>query len=175
MRKITGHAAAGVVFSQAIGAENIGEAGVATFEGIRVIRTLHLFGDGIHRYLRIERIAADALQRLVMRGQWPIFQAAGNPDPSSAIRMHDERLIASQGIIAPGIFVGLVIWRLLFGEIRNVVAGPFFLFLVPPDQLLALAPRLAIRTRRCPVVENSPVTRPGIAPAVPVQAVRLTL
>src|SRR6266702_6056064 len=42
--------------------------------------------------------------------------------------------------------------------------GPPLLSEIPPDQGLALAPRLAIRVGRGPVVEDPPVGRPGPAP-----------
>src|SRR6202022_4242577 len=51
-------------------------------------------------------------------------------------------------------------------EIRDVDAGPFSLPLVPPDQFLALAPRLAGRFGACSIIYNAAIGRPGKAPAV---------
>src|SRR6185312_5746379 len=61
----------------------------------------------------------------------------------------------------------------VFLEVRNILAGPLSLILIPPHELLALTPRLAVRTRRCAVVENAPVRRPGESPPVAEIVVRL--
>src|SRR5579863_3243132 len=53
-------------------------------------------------------------------------------------------------------------WRFGPGEIRHVVASP--LGSVPPDPLLALAPRVPGRIGRSAVVQEPPVGRPGVAP-----------
>src|SRR5947209_13072370 len=138
MREVTGHAAGGVMLGEPISAEYIREACIAILERIRIIRTLHLLRGGIDLHFRIERVSADALQRFIVRGQRSILQSAWHPDPSRTVRVHDERLVTSQSVIASGIFAGLVIGGLLFGEIRRVVTCPFFFLFVPPDQLLAL-------------------------------------
>src|SRR5262249_27369342 len=107
--------------------------------------------------------------------QRPIFQAAGHPDPALAVGVHDEWLIAAEGIIAFRANPGLVIGRLGGSEIRRVEPGPRFLLFVPPNQFLALAPGAAIGTRGSTVVQNAPVRRPGESPAMAVQTFWLPL
>src|SRR5262245_18817717 len=89
--------------------------------------------------------------------------------------MHDERLVAGKSVIALGAMWRFVVGRFRWGEVGGVETCPFLLLFVPPDQFFALAPRLAIGTRRCAVVENAAVIRPGEAPAVTVEPARLAL
>src|SRR5690348_4358272 len=71
----------------------------------------------------------------------------------------------------------------VIGSIRREVllvicvieSGPFFLFFVPPDQLLALAPRRSIRARRGAVVDDAAVVRPRESPSMAEQIFRLAL
>src|SRR5271154_7505315 len=89
--------------------------------------------------------------------------------------MHDEGLIAGDGVVAfrPG--GRSVIRRLGRSEVRNIQAGPGFLLLIPPDQLFAFAPRRAVRAGGGTVVNNSTVGRPCKTPAMTVVVVRVTL
>src|SRR5436190_8186310 len=87
--------------------------------------------------------------------------------------MHDEWRVAGQRLVAVFLRVAGVVGALLFREVGDVVAGPLPFRLVPPDQLLPLAPRLAIRGGGAAVIEDAPVARPGVAPAVAVAAPRL--
>ena len=120
--------------------------------------------------LGIKRIRDNAFQRLIVRWQRAVFQSAGNPNPSHAVRMHDEWLVTGNCIIAFRAFLWPIVWRLLLCEVRSVVACPFLLFGVPPHQRFALAPWLSIRTRRSTVVQNPAITWPCISPSVPVAA-----
>src|SRR5581483_5303399 len=54
--------------------------------------------------------------------------------------------------------------RDIFLIVGIVQDGPFFLLFIPPDQLLAFAPRLSIGTCRSTVVNDAAVIRPGKAP-----------
>ena len=63
--------------------------------------------------------------------------------------------------------------RLRLRKVGRVEPRPTALLLVPPDQLLALAPGPALRIGAGPVVEDAPVVRPGEAPPVPVRTVRV--
>src|SRR3982751_136259 len=110
-----------------------------------------------------------------MRRQRPIFQSARDPDPAHAIGMHDEGLVTCDGIVAFGGAARLVVGGFVFGEVGSVVAGPLVLLLVPPDKFLALAPRLAVGTRRRAVIKDAAIGRPRVSPAVTVRPVRLTL
>src|SRR5437868_14268864 len=107
--------------------------------------------------LGIERILQRRFQRLVVSGQRSVFESAGDPNPSHAIWMHDERLITRDCVIALCILRGSVAWRLVFFEIRRIVADPLLLLRIPPDQLLALTPRPAIGACRRAVIEDASV------------------
>src|SRR6478672_1891887 len=71
--------------------------------------------------------------------------------------------------------LSLMVGRHFRFEIRSVRAGPLLLLVVPPDQFLALAPRLAVWPRRSPVVNDAAIVRPREAPAVPEQPLGLAL
>src|SRR5437867_11457148 len=62
--------------------------------------------------------------------------------------------------------------REVFLVITIVQPCPFFLILVPPHQLLALAPGCPIGARRGAVINNSAIVRPGKSPALPEQIFR---
>src|SRR6185437_10515864 len=87
--------------------------------------------------------------------------------------MQNERLVATYGLHSFRAGFRSVIRGDVFLEVRNILAGPLSLILIPPHELLALTPRLAVRTRRCAVVENAPVRRPGKSPPVAEIVVRL--
>src|SRR5207302_10067076 len=91
---------------------------------------------------------------------------AGNPQPSHTIRMHDEWHVSGDRLHPLGFLRRAIVRRRVLFEVGNVMAGPLALVLVPPDKLLALAPRLSVGTRGGAVVENAPVRRPSVAPAV---------
>src|SRR5207302_9602916 len=59
-------------------------------------------------------------------------------------------------------------------EIGLIVPGPFALGLIPPDQLLPIAPRLAGRAGARSIIYNTAVARPGEAPTMPEEAFRIT-
>src|SRR5581483_11807742 len=122
----------------------------------------------------IEWIGKHRLQWFVVRGQRTIFQSATDVNPTHAIRMHYEWLISAKRIITFSSRSGLVIRRFVFCEIRCVQACPLFFPLVPPNQFLALTPRLAVKPGRSPVINKAPVRWPGIAPAVSIQTMGLT-
>jgi hypothetical protein len=67
---------------------------------------------------------------------------------------------------------GTVVGRLAAREVGDVVADPLSFLFDPPHQRFALAPRFAVRIGGRAVVEDAPVERPGVAPAVGVAAVR---
>src|SRR5437870_9232149 len=87
--------------------------------------------------------------------------------------MHDERRVAGQGLVAVFLRVAGVVGALLFREVGDVVAHPLPFRLVPPDEFLPLAPRLPVGRGGATVVEDAPIARPGVAPAVAVAAARL--
>ena len=115
---------------------------------------------------RVERVVHRRLERLVVRRQRPVLQSRRDPDPADAVGMKNERLIAADRVVAFRTFRWLVSRRLLFREVGIVEARPFLLLRIPPDELLPLAPRRSVRTRRRAVVENASIGRPGESPAV---------
>src|SRR5256886_16981535 len=86
--------------------------------------------------------------------------------------MHDERRVAGQGLAAVFLRVAGVVGALLFCEVGDVVAHPLPFRLVPPDQLLPLAPRLPVRRGGAAVVEDAAGARPPLAPPAAVAAAR---
>src|SRR5438309_24810 len=60
---------------------------------------------------------------------------------------------------------GSIGWSFFF-VVRIVQPGPMFLFFVPPDQFLTLAPGLAVGPRRRPVVNDAAIIRPRESPSM---------
>src|SRR6184192_1563836 len=102
-----------------------------------------------------------------MRWHRPVLQPAGNVQPAHAIRMQHEWSGAAECLHPVTVLqIFLSIRRSGLLEIRSVEPSPLSFLLIPPDQLLALAPRLSIRTRRSPVVNDAAVIRPCEPPTV---------
>src|SRR5579875_967388 len=99
-----------------------------------------------------------------MCGQRTVLESAGHIQPPSPIRMQAEWLVAVQRFQSTLLGFPLVIRRQRLLEVAVVQARPLALFLVPPDQLLLLAPGLAVRSSRGPVVDDAHVFWPGKAP-----------
>src|SRR4051794_23119807 len=79
--------------------------------------------------------------------------------------MQDEQSAAAQRLHAGRAARRLIARRLVRLEVRLVPeAGPLLPLLVPPDVLLALGPRLALRIRRGTVVEDPAIARPRPGP-----------
>src|SRR5438067_5207605 len=123
----------------------------------------------------MQRIFHRRFQRLVMRRQWAVFQSARNVEPSFAIGVHDERLVAGQSVVAASGALRFVIRRLGFGEIGRIEADPFFGGFIPPNQFLALAPGLAVGARRSAVIEDAAIGGPGESPTVTIWPAWLAL
>src|SRR5947207_4790591 len=80
--------------------------------------------------------------------------------------MQDEWSVAGNRI-QPIFISGRPKGRRLFNrKIRVIAAGPLILRLLPPDQFLALAPRLARRARARSVIYNASIAGPGEPPPV---------
>src|SRR5581483_9883620 len=87
--------------------------------------------------------------------------------------MQSKRLSAAESLDSLAVFdIGFSVRWHGFCVICVIQATPLLLFLVPPNQFLALAPRLAIWTRRSPVVNNAAIVRPCKTPSVPQQVFR---
>src|SRR5664280_2143119 len=116
------------------------------------------------RLLRVERVADRRLLRLVVRRKRPVEHAHRREQPSLAVGLHDERVVAREPRGAPGARLRPEGRRLVGHEVGHVVTGPLAVLDVPPDVLLALAPRLALGIGRGAVVEDAAVRRPRPAP-----------
>src|SRR6185312_6102435 len=135
VRERTAHASGGVMFGESIRGEYVREA-LVVGESVSIVGALFFLGRRIVRTIGIKFVFHYGFKWLVMRGERTVFESAGDPQPAHAIRMHDEWLVSSDRLHAFCILLGTVIWGNVFFEIRNVLAGPFALILVPPDQLL---------------------------------------
>src|SRR5262249_54867316 len=72
---------------------------------------------------------------------------------------------------APVLYVGRRVGSGCLVIVGNIQARPLPSCVIPPNQLLTLAPRLAIRTRRSAVVNDSAIIGPCESPSVPKQIV----
>src|SRR5438132_12767103 len=110
-----------------------------------------------------------------MRRQRPILQSTGNVQPAHAIRMQHEWPRAAECLHPVTVFqIFFGIRRSSLLEIGSIQPSPLSFLLIPPDQLLALAPRLSIRTRRSPVINDTAVIGPCEPPTVSQITLRLT-
>src|SRR5438045_8467305 len=66
-------------------------------------------------------------------------------------------------------------WRHFFWIVGIVQSAPLLLLFIPPNQFFALAPRLAIGTRRSPVIYDAAIVGPCKSPTVAEQVARITL
>src|SRR5690625_3116699 len=85
-------------------------------------------------------------------------------DLAAPIGLHGEGVVPGQRGGTAGTRVARVVGTLGDREVGDVVAGPSAGFLVPPHQLLALAPRSALRVRRGAVVQDAPIGGPCPSP-----------
>src|SRR5581483_5062230 len=134
MRESSRHTPGSVMLGESIGSQNIRKALVSRREGVWIIGAFFLVHCRISLLLGIQGIAHWRLKRLVVGGKWTIFQSAAYVNPTRAIWMQDERLVASQSLSTGFLFqVTLVTRRLFQIEVWRVATRPFFLFFVPPD------------------------------------------
>src|SRR5690348_13543107 len=162
------HRAGGVLLGEAICRDDVGELRVLQ-PVVGHVGAVERHHTGVVGAGGIELVAHRRLGRLVVRGQRAVFQAGWDVDPAAPVRLHDERVGAGDGVHADALLLNGGAGRLVKLEVGHVVAGPGALAIVgagiPPDQLLALGPRVAVRIGGGAVVEDAPVRRPGEAPA----------
>src|SRR5262249_5091045 len=139
----------------------------------RIVGALLSVRGRIGLLLRIKEVFDGRLQRLVVSRQRTVLQSRRHPDPTHARRQQNEGGASRQRLVSFGALIRPVTGGLRVREVGSVDAGPFLLLLVPPDELLAFAPGLAVRTRGRAVIEDAAVRRPGESPAVPVDSGRL--
>src|SRR5947209_4640599 len=99
-----------------------------------------------------------------MSWHWTILQARRRIEPTSTVRLHNERRIAGDCFHTLRVWRGSIAGRLVWLEIRYVIASPFGGLLIPPDIFLALGPWLSIGIGRRAVIHHPSVMRPGEAP-----------
>jgi len=80
--------------------------------------------------------------------------------------MQNEGRVATNAVEAALVSGWSKLWRLLHGKIGVISARPFALRLIPPDQFLAIAPRLAGRAGARSIIYDAAIARPGEAPTV---------
>src|ERR1700730_10574298 len=136
---------------------------------VLVPRSCFRFGPRICLTPGIDRVPDRRLERFVMSGQRSIAKPDRDPDPSEAVPVQEERLVSRQSSIALGVLRRLIVRRLRRREIGNVEARPFLAFEIPPNELLSLAPGIAVGTSGSAIVKNSPVRRPSEPPSVAIE------
>src|SRR5690349_21443722 len=100
-----------------------------------------------------------------MRRDRAVLQTFRDEQPTQSIFVQDEGRISPLTFKAARLILRLVIGPLVLFEIGNVDASPFFR--IPPDKFFIFTPWLAVRLCAGAVINDSPVTRPTEAPAVP--------
>src|SRR6266567_3645636 len=118
------------------------------------------------RVARVKRVVHRRLERLVVRRHRAVLQTARNVKPAEPIFMQNEGSVAANPIEAALVSGWSKLWRLLQRKIGGINARPFALHLVPPDQFLAIAPRLAGRAGARSIIYDAPISRPREAPTV---------
>src|ERR1043166_3356940 len=102
-----------------------------------------------------------------MRRNRPVLQTACDVKPTKSVFVENKRTIACDCVQSALIALRSETRFLVWHKIGIIAAGPFTLRSVPPDELLALAPRLSIGCSAGAVVNDAPIARPGEAPAMP--------
>src|SRR5262249_11453585 len=115
---------------------------------------------------RVQGVTHRRLERFVMRWHRPVLQSSRDVYPREPIFVQDEGAIAWNGIESRFISGGSKLGRFTDGKIWLTESCPLALCLVPPNQLLVLAPRFTSWCRARPVVDDAPIPRPGEAPAM---------
>ena len=133
----------------------------------RVVRVLFevlvLLARGI-RALGVERVVERRFVRFVVRRQRSVLETLRHVEPALAVRLHDERVVAADGLRAFRVVGRNVVRRLLLVEVGRVVPRPLLLLRVPPHEPLALGPRLPVGIRGRTVVQQPTVRRPRPGP-----------
>src|SRR5947207_9517207 len=158
------HPARSVMFSQAIGCENNWKSRITWRR-----EPIFLAGEPVDHGIciaRVKRVVHRRLERFVVRRYRPVLQTFRNMQPAESVFVQDEWRIAGNSIHSILVSGWAKLGRFIDHKIWHVDAIPFALPLVPPDQFLALAPRLASRFGARSIIYNAAIRRPGEAPAV---------
>src|SRR5207248_7510506 len=84
--------------------------------------------------------------------------------PAPSVGLHDERVVAGDRVLRLGAVGRDVVRRLRLLEVGSVETGPLALLGIPPDELLALGPRLPVGIGGRAIVEEAAVRRPRPRP-----------
>src|SRR5215207_9088199 len=111
----------------------------------------------------VEEVVEGGLVRLVVGRERTVGEASRCVEPAIAVRLHDEWLVAPDGILSPRAFGRHVVGPRGQREVGLVVAGPPLVLLISPDVFLPLGPRLAFGVCGGTVGEDTAVE--GASPA----------
>src|SRR5437588_1461990 len=145
MTEETRHAAGGVVLGQPVGRENEWKARIAWRR-----EAIFLAGKPIDDRVcvaRVERVSHRRLERFVVRRHRSILQTFRHVQPPETVFVQNERSVAGDCVEAALVSSWPKLRRFFDRKIGLIIAGPFLLRRVPPNQFLALTPRLTRRTR----------------------------
>src|ERR1700730_536719 len=158
------HAAGGMVLGQPVGSEDKWKSRIAGRREPVFLASKPI--DRRVRVARVKRVVHGRLERFVVCRHRPVLQTLRNVQPAETVFMQRERRV-TRDCIKSALVSGWSKFGRFFGrKIGDVDAGPFPLPLVPPDQFLAVAPRLARRTGARSIIYDATITRPSEAPAV---------
>jgi hypothetical protein len=164
--QLPAHPARGVMLGEPGGGEHVRENVAVLLGGRRVGRIVGTAVDHAGRVglLAIQRVADRRFVRLVVSGQGAVHQATRGEQPTLAVSLHDERVVAAQRIRPDRPRWGLVGRWFGLVKVRHIMAGPLAALIIPPHQRFALAPRTSLWISRSAVVQNPAVGRPYPAP-----------
>ena len=121
------HPAGGVVLGQPVGRDDVRIDLGARLVGDRVVRILGavvvLLAARV-RALRVERVVERRLVRLVVRRQRAVLEALRDEEPAAPVRLHDERVVAGDGVLGLRAVGRHVVGLLVLVEVGHVEAGP---------------------------------------------------
>src|SRR5438093_2933647 len=100
----------------------------------------------------------------VMGRKRPVLETLRDEEPRAPVRLHDEGVVACDGLLGLRVVRRPVARLLVLLEVGDVEPRPLAVLLVPPDVLLPLRPRLPVGIGRGAVVEDPPVCGPRPGP-----------
>ena len=117
------HRPAQVVLGESVGGGHHGELGLGRV-GHMVERSREEAHPWRAHVIGIEQVADRRLERLVVRRQRAVLDAAGGEQPGDAVGLHDERVVAGDGRHAGRAGRRAIVGRLVRLEVRPVEAHP---------------------------------------------------
>ena len=154
------------MLGQPVGGEDVrvdARAALPVARGAEIVRTRHGHA-GRRALLAVDRVVDGRLLRLVVGRQRAVHQSARGVEPALAVRLHDERVDPRQRVGPGRAGRGTGVRGQSGREVGHVVARPSPGFRVPPDVLLAGAPRPPVGAGGGAVVEQPAVRGPHPRP-----------